>query len=306
MKFIIDKGNKIKLIKGTDEENWDLLINETKPKETELKNVTLGAAEEMKNNINDEQLSEGVKQNNTKKIEGAIPFELFDNKMEKIGLFLIAAYLYGALNAKKTGPKKIKDLDLSLNVQDPETLKFIKERTGDLIKEISGETKNAVREIIKRTYKDGIGPDAAAKQIKNIVGLTTRQALAVENYYTKLLADGIKPTTAADKAKAYSKRLIDFRAETIARTELMRSMNEGHQAFISEAIKRDLLDENEWEKVWWTAKDERVCPLCGPLHGETVGAKDTFTTPNGQLMAGPLHPRCRCVVLFKPIREGKK
>lgn len=58
---------------------------------------------------------------------------------------------------------------------------------------------------------------------------------------------------------------------------------------------------------WYTAKDEMVCPNCGPLHGETVGIEENFfdkgdTAPVGLKLDysdtenPPLHPNCRCYI----------
>jgi hypothetical protein len=42
-------------------------------------------------------------------------------------------------------------------------------------------------------------------------------------------------------------------------------------------------------RVWHTARDDRVCPICGPLDGLPESEwRSQF--PNGP----PAHPRCRC------------
>lgn len=58
-----------------------------------------------------------------------------------------------------------------------------------------------------------------------------------------------------------------------------------------------------WMKTWWTRDDEKVCEVCGPLHGITIPMDQTFTSnpTNGRytgiltLVNAPLaHPACRC------------
>jgi len=72
------------------------------------------------------------------------------------------------------------------------------------------------------------------------------------------------------------------RAAMIASTETTRAFYEGQVASFrgSGAIKK---------MEWRTARDERVCPTCGPLHGKRTAMGGTFDgiTP-------PAHPRCRC------------
>lgn len=48
------------------------------------------------------------------------------------------------------------------------------------------------------------------------------------------------------------------------------------------------------KRTWITAKDEKVCPYCGPLHETKVGVKEKFKTDAGNVWSPPLHPRCRC------------
>jgi hypothetical protein len=60
-------------------------------------------------------------------------------------------------------------------------------------------------------------------------------------------------------------------------------------------------------KRFYTSLDERVCPICGPLHGHVVGVDGTFPStnigPDGQQNASvlmpPLHPQCRCTILWE-------
>jgi SPP1 gp7 family putative phage head morphogenesis protein len=44
-------------------------------------------------------------------------------------------------------------------------------------------------------------------------------------------------------------------------------------------------------KTWKAAVDERVCPICAPLHNEIRGIFEDFT---GGVQGPPVHPRCRC------------
>lgn len=79
------------------------------------------------------------------------------------------------------------------------------------------------------------------------------------------------------------------RAELIASTEVTRAFNQGYVESLREAgIER---------KQWWTRQDERVCPICRPLHGTIKALDEMFETSNGLLvLAPPAHPRCRCTI----------
>ena len=47
-------------------------------------------------------------------------------------------------------------------------------------------------------------------------------------------------------------------------------------------------------KTWITAMDERVCPVCGPLHGQETGIKDNFKSEGFSYPYPPAHINCRC------------
>jgi hypothetical protein len=51
------------------------------------------------------------------------------------------------------------------------------------------------------------------------------------------------------------------------------------------------------QKLWITARDERVCKQCGPMHGVKAMLGDRFRLPNGTEVWVPgMHPNCRCQV----------
>lgn len=84
------------------------------------------------------------------------------------------------------------------------------------------------------------------------------------------------------------------RAARIAATEVTRAVAEGSEAAYRES---GVVSEVEFYSV----RDERVCPLCGALHGKTTKLGERFdggTYP-------PIHPNCRCFlrpVLAEPRR----
>ena len=49
--------------------------------------------------------------------------------------------------------------------------------------------------------------------------------------------------------------------------------------------------------VWVTARDERVCPICRPLHGNQFALND----PQLPMMPDSTHPRCRCRYIVREL-----
>lgn len=85
------------------------------------------------------------------------------------------------------------------------------------------------------------------------------------------------------------------RAKTIAATEVTRLYARGN-ALAWQGLK--VVSQYQWQ----TAMDERVCPLCGPLHGQVFDKQDLSHLP-------PVHPNCRCwivpiVLSAKDLSDG--
>lgn len=76
-------------------------------------------------------------------------------------------------------------------------------------------------------------------------------------------------------------------AATIAVTEISNAISQGEQR-TRETLERD---GSTVESIWYTQEDERVCPECGPRHGNTEG--------NGWALPPPLHPNCRCYLGYR-------
>lgn len=130
------------------------------------------------------------------------------------------------------------------------------------------------------------------------------------------LHDGLSQ---AQIVKEMNKRLhnTEYQARRIVRTELTRT------AAISSKKRYEDVGIKYWQ--WNTAKDERVCKICAPLHGKTVKIGDSFNKflsasglkqLKGKVVTmPPAHPFCRCGVSpsFKkeevkptPAKEEKK
>ncbi len=82
----------------------------------------------------------------------------------------------------------------------------------------------------------------------------------------------------------------------IARTEIQIAQNERRFEGWRQASDEGFVDTPS-QKMWMTAPDERVCPICAELDGETIQWQDNFS--NGSL--SPIaHPNCRCAMVIIP------
>jgi len=83
----------------------------------------------------------------------------------------------------------------------------------------------------------------------------------------------------------------ESRALLIATTETTRVYAEAN-LLAGEALKKEYPDV-QVIKRFFTNRDDRVCPLCAPLHGQEVEIGETF---EGGYDGPPIHCGCRCWV----------
>jgi F like protein len=201
------------------------------------------------------------------------------------------------------------EFGLAFDIVNPYAVRWAQQHAANTIQGISAETQQAVWDIIQRALIEGNAPRVAARDIRRIVGLTQRDALAVDRFLQGL---GAAPN-ARTMADRMADRLLRRRAENIARTETMLAANRGQQAAWDAAADQGLIDRGA-RKVWIATSDRRTCPICRVLDGQTVGFQDNFAiteeatgfTSSGEVAGTrglarpqsertpPAHSSCRC------------
>ena len=191
------------------------------------------------------------------------------------------------------------------NPMQENVVKWTNDRAAAFVTNVTQDQVKAMREIIKRaTQINDMNVDELSRAIRPMVGLDWRQAIANENYYTKMIENGVKPKVALDKSIRYSARQNRYRAYRIARTELVFAYQNGVLQGTKQAQTQGLLGKSV--KVWCTADTERTCPTCSALDGVTIGIDDDFDfktklTDIGIKRQPPAHPHCMCSILIKEI-----
>lgn len=104
----------------------------------------------------------------------------------------------------------------------------------------------------------------------------------------------------------YRARMLKHRAQTIARTESLRAANAGALQRWRDAVEAGKVTADQVRKRWIVARDERTCPICKPIpaankgvEGYGIPLETPFKTSAGPFMTAPVHPDCRCTVLFR-------
>ena len=265
----------------------------------------------------------------------------------------------GALAATNAG--QFTSITFQFNRLNSRLIDWLQGYSLGLIKQIKSDTKEAIRDKLITGMTAGDNPIKVARDIKTVVGLTRKQAKAVENYRKELEtfhlktnakgyglgnkidrvngrqvfkpgADGtpkdgidlrrlrdfrfdgklkaamssgkpIPPSQIDKMVEAYARKYRQFRSQTIARTEALRSTNFGVQDAWRQIIEQGAAPEALVRRQWVVAKDERLCEVCSPVPGmnpkKGVPFGQAFQTPSGPYMLPPLHPNCRCTVFIR-------
>lgn len=254
------------------------------------------------------------------------------------------------------------------NVLHPRLIDYLDRYELDLIREITDSIKEGIRAALVQGMRSGKNPRDTARQVRQVIGLTERQAAAVgafrkelESFHERSSASGYnlggkisrapggaqtfavddrgkpkdkirerrlrdfrydktlaramnedKPLTSAQVDKmtaAYARKYLRYRSEMIARTESLRTVNQGIIEAWRQAAEQGLV-KGELRKKWITALgSDRTCLICRPMpklnagvEGQGIPLEARFQTGKGGFVtAPPVHPACRCIISIKPI-----
>lgn len=180
-------------------------------------------------------------------------------------------------------------------------------RSAEFVTNVSQTQIEGIRALIQRAAGlEDMSVNDLAKAIRPMIGLTKQASASVMNYYETLRKNRVSEKRARDRAIRYAARKHRERAYQIARTELATAYNAGAHEGTKQAQAAGML--GECVKEWSTARDERVCPVCGSLEGKQIpmdaefdGASRKWSTRQHP----PLHPSCRCAVKYIEISNRK-
>lgn len=256
--------------------------------------------------------------------------------VERAGRLLGSAYGDSLANSARSTAgflNRALTVAVAFDVSNVRAVRAMQENSLRLVQAFSGEQRQVVREVMQRAISEGMNPRQQAKLFREVVGLTPRQARAVQNYRNALLNVGrdnalagpalqrrlrdrrfdrtvtramregqvLDPTRVDRMVERYRQRYIKYRSETIARTEALRSVHQGNEQMYQQAYDNGDLARNEVFRTWISAADERTRESHSMLHGEQRTPDEAWEVGGGELQypgdpAGPPEEtiNCRC------------
>jgi SPP1 gp7 family putative phage head morphogenesis protein len=177
--------------------------------------------------------------------------------------------------------------------------------TADLVTAVGDETRQAIRETLARVLTDPTRGRLTPADLEPLIGLTSRDARAVDRLRAETLARALEAGLPQARAQAKAdqlaaqaaRRYLRARAQLIARTETIRAQ-ELTRHLTWDRLQREGALPLDLVVEWATAEDAKVCPICAPLDGDQVPLGGKF---EGGHPHPPAHPACRCTtVLVRP------
>jgi len=218
-------------------------------------------------------------------------------------------------------------IEADFNAVHPNVILYARNRAAALVTSVPEDVRDTIRLVTALGAAGRATVVEQAKMIREVVGLPRNWALAPLRFSDELHAAALRGSigtlgrrlSGADMVKVrgaieggtadsafiqeisatYTQRLINLRAETIARTESLAAANYGvHESWI-QAVDDGSLPQ-EVKRVWIVTPDDRLCPICieiPDMNPDGVGVEEQFDTPEGPVDDPPApHPNCRCSV----------
>lgn len=216
---------------------------------------------------------------------GSIVMDLTDwEAVEKSGIISIKPGILAAIAASGQESYKMVGITGAFDMLHPAAVELAQTITADLVREVTEETKDAIRWAIREGVRNFESMPQIGKRIKPLVGLTERQIISVasfeERILTEIKVDGTLRFNREQidrKVARYENKLHREREKMIARTEVSRAVSEGSLTAFEEANVN----------VEWITRGPAACEICAPLDGQIF----TISEARGKI---PAHPNCIC------------
>lgn len=168
-----------------------------------------------------------------------------------------------------------------------EAARLIRAQAAELIADLSKTKQKTVKSLLARAVEQGWTDATLKRRLKEVIGLDSRRAMAVQNYRSGLIAGGMSPGRAERMAQSYAKRLLRARLDLIADQELRQALRNAQRL-----VWKRMQDDGELSRyavrVTRVHKDERLCAICRPQNGVRRSLQRDLTK------GPPFHPQCRC------------
>ena len=321
-----------KVRKATVPPEWSALLDTLRPYERKIVEAVARLVEQLRSKVDLDLLEAAIERGrydqalwSTLGMDGPADMTAFA-PLRKVLVTLVhdtgEKALDGGLLSALPSTKPLVRLGTAFDRLNSATVAYLNAEAGARIKAISDATLAGLRAVLLDGVKAGDHPRVIARSMRDSIGLTERDALAVARYRANLINrsaaakrglrdrryDGIvsrvrrKPATMEMIDRAVERKsamMLKARAETIARTEAARALNVGQMTAWRQMAADRGIPGSAIRRFWTVAHDERTCDFCNGVvdkNAKGVTLDQPFDTDFGPIDTPPLHPNCRCVL----------
>lgn len=196
------------------------------------------------------------------------------------------------------------------SMQPRDAIAWAEAFAAERVVDISAATKASIRQAVVDGLREGQSTDDVARRVQQSVGLHPQWARAVHRYRNGLRNRNVPYGRALQMTADYQRRLVERRAQNIARTETLTASSQGRLEGYREMAHN--AGDVEMEKEWLTARESvskggrRVCAVCAPLnHRKVRGLNTLFVSGLVAVAVPPAHPSCRCSWIATPMAADR-
>lgn len=213
----------------------------------------------------------------------------------------------------------------------PRAAELMRRETLTFVQQLTDAQIESTREAIAISFEQGLGTDQTVRAIRQSIGLTQYQARIVGNYerqlrigssaaldrqlrdrrYDRSVARAAeKPLTDAQinrMVDAYRRRFVDFRSETIARTEATRVTSLAREEAYRQTADRLNIGHNRIIRIWNATEDSRTRDWHESMDGQEAAIGQDFVDGKGNRLMYPGDSKappetiinCRCALTMR-------
>lgn len=227
----------------------------------------------------------------------------------------------------------VSSVGIAFDPTDTRAANMIRQNRLEFIAQTTEAQREATRQALTRAFEVGEGPRQTAIAFRDSLGLTGKQEKAVENYRSLLRGNSAQALERQLRDRRfdrsvqgaisrgeplgeqqidrmvtrYRERFVQFRAETVARTEGLRATSMARDEALRQTVEDTGTDETRVERTWKRTNDDRTRDHHDVMQNQKVGLNQSFIDGNGNSLRFPGDPsapldttaQCRCLVTIR-------
>ena len=165
-----------------------------------------------------------------------------------------------------------------------------------------------LNETSKEALLEGFNSYANKRQNRVVAGTRALDGFGLTKKQTRAMAvKKDRPPIASTRnipidrdREMYAETAVFSRALTVGDNEAYAATQHGKQIGWM-YLQREGRISADAKRVWITARDEKTCKVCGPMHRKSAKIDEPFETDRGEVWSPGLHPNCRCTMTLRGV-----